>query len=105
MPRPITLGSGNARYRRCELVQSLARSLGIELLFLPSYSPKLNLIERPWEFLRKGCLASRPLADHETFAPTVGDCLNHLQTKYQEQMKTLLTLNFQTYEDEPVLAA
>jgi hypothetical protein len=28
-----------------------------------------------------------------------------LQTKYKEQMATLLTLNFQTFEEEPVLAA
>jgi hypothetical protein len=33
------------------------------------------------------------------------DCLNDLRTKYKQQMATLLTLNFQTYEDEPVLAA
>jgi hypothetical protein len=28
-----------------------------------------------------------------------------LRTKYKQPMTTLLTLNFQTYEDEPVLAA
>jgi len=40
LPRPITLVLDNARYQRCELVQALARSLRIELLFLPSYSPR-----------------------------------------------------------------
>jgi len=29
-------------------VQALAAQLGISLLFLPSYSPELNVIERPW---------------------------------------------------------
>src|SRR5262249_3766249 len=37
LPRPITLVLDNARYQRCELAQALARSLRIELLFLPSY--------------------------------------------------------------------
>ena len=51
--RPITVVLDNARYQRCALVQSLARSLRIELLFLPSYSPNLNLIERVWRYLKQ----------------------------------------------------
>ena len=105
LPRPITLVLDNARYQRCEVVQALARSLRVELLFLPSYSPNLNLIERLWRFVKKECLASRPLPDYETFTRTIDDCLNQLQTKYKEQTATLLTLNFQTYDDEPVLTA
>jgi len=57
------------------------------------------------EVLKKECLASRPLPDDETFTQAIDARLNQLHTKYKEQMKTLLTLNFQTYEDEPVLAA
>ena len=105
LPKPITLVLDNARYQRCELVQSLARSLRIELLFLPSYSPNLNLIERLWKFVKKACLASRVLSDYEIFTQTIDACLNSLGTKYEEQMATLLTLNFQIYDDEPVLAA
>ncbi len=105
VPRPITLVLDNARYQRCELVQALARSLRIELLFLPSYSPNLNLIERLWRFVKKECLASRPLPDYTTFTQTIDDCLNNLNIKHKEQMDTLLTLKFQTFEDEPVLAA
>jgi transposase len=105
LPRPITLVLDNARYQRCPLVQGLARSLRIELLFLPSYSPNLNLIERLWKFVKKECLACRSLPDYEAFTGTIDDCLNSLRTKYKQQMATLLTLNFQTYEDKPVLAA
>jgi hypothetical protein len=36
---PITLVLDNARYQKCALVQGLAASLGIELLYLPGYSP------------------------------------------------------------------
>ena len=38
---PVTIVLDNARYQRCRLVQALARSLNIELLFLPSYSPRV----------------------------------------------------------------
>jgi transposase len=105
LPRPITVVLDNARYQRCALVQSLARALRIELLFLPSYSPNLNLIERLWKFVKKECLASRPLPDYETFTRTIDECLNDTHTQSKDQMQTLLTLNFQTFEDEPVLAA
>lgn len=105
MRRPITVVLDNARYQRCALVQALARSLRLELLFLPSYSPNLNLIERLWKFVKKECLACRPVPDYTTFTQSIDDCLGGLRTKYQEQMTTLLTLNFQTYSDETVLAA
>jgi transposase len=104
-PRPITLVLDNARYQRCALVQALARSLRIELLFLPSYSPNLNLIERLWKFVKKECLASRVLPNYDAFTQTIDTCLNNLDKQYREQMTTLLTLNFQTFEDEPVLVA
>ncbi len=103
LPRPITLVLDNARYQRCALVQALARSLHIELLFLPSYSPNLNLIERLWKFVKHECLASRVLPDYEAFTSVIDDCLNSLHTKHRKQIVTLLTLNFQTYEDAPVL--
>ncbi len=105
LPRPITLVLDNARYQRCELVQALARSLRIELLFLPSYSPNLNLIERLWKFVKKDCLAARSLENYEAFTAAIDDCLNNLSTKHKAKMDTLLTLNFQTFDNVSVLAA
>ena len=43
---PITIILDNARDRLCALVQTVAQELDIELLYLPTYSPNLNLIER-----------------------------------------------------------
>ena len=45
----ITLVLDNARYQHNAAVKALASQLGITLLFLPSYSPNLNLIERLWK--------------------------------------------------------
>ena len=50
---PITLVLDNARYQKCTVVKELAESLNIELLYLPTYSPNLNLIERLWKFVKK----------------------------------------------------
>ena len=53
---PLTIVLDNARYQRCQLVSAKAEELGIELLFLPPYSPNLNLIERLWKFVKKEVL-------------------------------------------------
>ena len=66
---PITLVLDNARYQKCAVVQALAASLGIELLYLPSYSPNLNLIERLWRFVRKQSLDSTYYEKFEDFRP------------------------------------
>src|SRR6266571_5613732 len=64
---PITIVLDNARYQRNQVVQSLAVALGIRLLFLPSYSPNLNLIERLWGFVRKQSLNSTWFDSFEQF--------------------------------------
>lgn len=106
LKRPITLVLDNARYQKCQVVQALAASLGIELLYLPSYSPNLNLIERLWKFVKKECLGCRVLPTYETFTTAIDDCLANLNTCHEHQMKTLLNLEFQLFdEDVPVLSA
>jgi transposase len=95
---PITLVMDNARYQHCALVQALADSLKIELLFLPSYSPNLNLIERVWKFVKKE-LACKTYRDYDCFTHAIDDCLRNLNKKHKLEMDTLLTLRFQTFEN------
>lgn len=103
--RPITLVLDNARYQKCRLVQALAAQLGIHLLYLPSYSPNLNLIERLWKFVKKQCLHSKYYARYEAFTAAIDNCLDELGTTHKAAMKTLLTHNFQTFENVSFLTA
>jgi len=41
---PLKIVLDNARYQHCKLVEEAAKELNITLLFLPSYSPNLNII-------------------------------------------------------------
>ena len=102
---PITLVLDKARSQKCAVVQALAESLGIELLYLPRYSPNLNLIERLWRFVRKQSLDSTSYEDFGQFTAAIDRCLDELPTVYKGEMATLLTHKFQTLEDVPLLAA
>ena len=102
---PITLVLDNARYQKCAVVQALAKSLKIELLYLPGYSPNLNLIERLWRFLRKESLDSTYYEDFSQFTTAIDQCLDGLPTVHKGEMRTLLTHKFQTFGNVPLLAA
>ena len=95
----ITLVLDNARYQRCHLVQALAESLDIELLFLPSYSPNLNLIERYWKYLKGKLFRCRSIEKSELFCTSIMGILDDRSTKRKEELATLLAPNFQVFDE------
>ena len=101
---PITLVLDNARYQKCKLVWELAESLDIELLYIPPYSPNLNLIERLWKFVKKQCLYSKYYSEFKDFKNAITNCLNQTDTAYKEELDSLLTLRFQRFEKAQVVA-
>lgn len=94
---PITLVLDNARYQKCYLVRDYAQTLGIELLYLPSYSPHLNLIERLWKFVRNECLYSRYYETFNDFKQAIANCLKESNTQKKDKLASLLTWNFQSF--------
>ena len=94
----------NAAYQRCFWVKMYANLIGIELIFLPSYSPNLNLIERYWKFLKKKCLYNHFYDDFDSFCNAIDDCLMNSDKKFREELKSLMTLNFQSFENVQFLA-
>jgi transposase len=102
---PITVVLDNARYQRNAVVEALAKELGIKLLFLPSYSPNLNLIERLWKFVKRHALYGRYHPTFAEFQAAIQEVLDGLSTTHDKQLETLMTLNFQQFEDVSLMAA
>jgi transposase len=102
---PITVVLDNARYQRNRVVEALANDLGIRLLFLPSYSPNLNLIERLWGFAKRQSVYGKYHADFASFRAAIEATLAGIPTKHADAVTSLMTLNFQTFEDVSLLAA
>lgn len=95
---PITLVLDNARYQKCAVVFELAESLNIELLYLTTYSPNLNLIERLWKFVKKQCLYSVYYPDFSSFKQSISHCLESTHTTHKTELDSLLTLRFQSFK-------
>lgn len=100
---PIVLVLDNAKYQKCKLVQNYAKELNIQLCYLPSYSPQLNLIERVWKFIRNECLYSKYYADFADFKAAISNCIATANTDNQSKLDSLLNLKFQTFKKVQVL--
>lgn len=101
----MTVVLDNARYQRNKVVQGLAAELRVRLLFLPSYSPNLNLIERLWGFAKRTAVYGKYHAHFASFRAALEATLAGIPTTHAEALKSLMTLKFQTFEDVSLLAA
>jgi len=83
----------NARYYRSRWLKKALKGTKIKLIFLPPYSPNLNLIERYWKFFKKKVLNNRY---YETFEDFKRACESFFRKrkKYGAELQTLLTENF-----------
>ena len=83
----------NARYYRSRWLKQKLKGTKIKLIFLPPYSPNLNLIERYWKFFKKTVLNNRY---YETFEEFKRACESFFRKrkKYLPELQTLLTENF-----------
>lgn len=102
---PTTLVLDNARYQHCAKVKEEANRLGIHLMFLPSYSPNLNLIERLWKYTKKKALRGKHYKDFRAFQAAIDDCLDQATNANKAELESLMTLNFQTFGAASFLSA
>jgi len=90
----IYLVLDNAAYNRAKVVRSLAKKLGIRLIYLPPYSPNLNPIERLWKFMKKKIMANTHYKDKIEFQHAITKFFRGIR-KYKTELETLITDNFQ----------
>lgn len=64
------------------------------MIFLPSYSPNLNLIERLWKFIKKKILYNKYYEKFDVFKKTTLGFVEDIQ-QYKHELDSLLTNNFQ----------
>ena len=100
---PVSIALDNARYQKCKLVRRYAGVLGMELVYLPSYSPHLNLIERFWKYVKKEALYSTFYEDYTAFKQGISQCITDAFIKDKEKMERLLTTNFQSFQNVKIL--
>jgi transposase len=104
---PIVIVLDNARYQHCRMILALTEQLGITLLFLPAYSPNLNIIERLWKFLKKKALYAQYYAGFARFTDAIRTTLQkaNQDPDYRKELQSLLTLKFQTFEHSQIYQA
>ena len=84
-------------------LQVHARALGIDLEFLPTYSPNLNLIERYWRWVKKPCLNSKYHEDFATMQTAILQTTTLAHHNHAAALASLLTWNFQLFPNTQVI--
>lgn len=98
---PIYLILDNARYQKCAVVAELAMRLGIRLVFIPPYSPNLNLIERLWKHV-KNRLRTKYYDDFNAFQKKIDAIVNNTDKCDNAIINKLIGEKVQLFDDPPV---
>lgn len=97
--KPIYVVCDNARYYRNKELTSWLQGKPLVQVFLPPYSPNLNLIERLWKFLRQKIINPCFYRTKGQFRQAVLGFLARLDESGQD-LASLLTLNFHLFESQ-----
>ena len=94
--KTIYVIADNARYYRCTLVRAYLETSRIKLIFLPAYSPNLNLIERLWKYFRKIVMYNRYYQTLQDFLEAAEAFFANIKA-HRHALKSLLTENFHLF--------
>jgi transposase len=86
----------NASYQKCGFVRLSSEKYKINIIYLPTCSPNLNLIKRLWKFLRKSCLCNKYFMTFRLFCDSLLNCLEMTHNEYFLVLETLLAHNFES---------
>lgn len=96
---PIKLILDNAKYQRCKAVIEHATNVGVELVFLPTYSPNLNLIERLWKFVKTEALNAAYHGTFHDFQTAIDACIYQADKNFKSQLDTLISEKVHFFDD------
>jgi transposase len=99
--KPIRVILDNASYQKCYIVQHTAVALGIELVYIPSYSPNLNLVERLWKFV-KNQLRTKYYDDFDIFKERIDSIVSSTDNYNKNHIDSLIGDKVQLFDDVTV---
>jgi transposase len=79
----------NAKYHFSAEVQEWIKNSRIKLVFLPAYSPELNLIERLWKIFKKYVLRNKYYKTFDDFKKSCYDFFIN-QRKYRDEIESIM---------------
>jgi transposase len=97
----IYIISDNARYYHNKELKEWAENTKIKQIFLPPYSPNLNLIERLWKFLRKKVINTGFYRNKAEFQLAIKNFFARIGD-YKEELESLLTLRFRLKNSQTI---
>lgn len=97
----IYIISDNARYYRNKELMAWIENTPIKPIFLPPYSPNLNLIERLWKFMRKKIINTKFYRTKEEFRQAILIFFKNIN-QYKDELSSLMTLNFHVFYSQTI---
>jgi len=97
--QPIYVVCDNARYDRNKALTAWLQNKPLGQVFLPPYSPNLNLIERLWKFLRQKIITPCFYRTKGAFRQAVLGFFSRLD-EFGQDLASLLALNFHLFESQ-----
>ena len=94
LAKEIVVILDNAKYHFSWKVQEFLKTSKIKLVFLPSYSPNLNLIERLWRFFKKKVLYNTYYEKVEDFRKACIKFFRNIDV-YQKELTSLMSGGFE----------
>lgn len=95
--KKIIIVLDNAMYNWANYTRVYTALCGIELFFLPPYSPNLNLIERLWKFTKRKLVHNKYYEKFDQFVENVEQHFENLG-EYKEELTKILTGKFEIIE-------
>lgn len=91
----------NARYYKNKLLNETLKDSKIKQVFLPPYSPNLNLIERLWKFMRKKVIHHHFYRKFDDFKKAIFDFFENIKD-FKAELETLISWNFHIPNVKPI---